>query len=1704
MEGPEETVAAATGSTTGRVSSPTSTGGAGTFFEQHVDTFWLALLLVRGIPPILRDCQVQEVHLQTERLGWNTDDFLIIGQTGAGDRRKLVGQVKRTFTVSASNQECSKAVQDFWKDFQNVQLFSKSTDRFALVTLRGTNVLLQHFAGLLDCARAARDPNEFEQRLATPGFIHARAVGYCDELRTIVSELEGTSVSAADLWPFLRVLYVLSLDLNTGTAQTEAVIKSLLAHTATGDEDAPGAAEASWHALLAAAGEGMQDARTFRYQDLPEAVRTRHSPIGASEQRILRALLDHSTPILDGICSTVGGRIHLGRGRLVQRVVERLQASPIVLISGAAGAGKSVVAKDVETVLAADHFTFTFRAEEFAEPHLDKVLHSGQIPANAAWLGAVLAGQDRKVLLVESVERLLEASTRDAFSDLLKLVEKDRSWQLVLTCRDYSADLVRACFLGGIGCENSVVAIPPLDDEELAEVEAAHPMLQVPLASRALRGLLRNPYVLDKALRISWSGGSEEQSLPRNEQEFRALFWKEIIRAGHQAAGGLPRRREDAFVQIALRRARALTLYAGCDDLDPAVVDALRRDSLIVSSERSDRLLAPAHDVLEDWAILHWIAQQHAMHENSLRELSEAVGTHPAVRRTYRQWVTELVEREPGVADELFAEAVGDGELPAHFRDDTLVSLLRSPSVASLLRKHRSEIFANNQQVLRRIIHLARVACVSAPDSDVADSPLSLSSSPDGPVWACILALIQENLDSFVANDWPLLLQFVEDWAKAVSWQTPYPDGFKLAAAIAHFLLPQFDDYRWEEQRKRTLKVVLKIPKADDERFAALLRRIGNEQAGDCIARDLQEMVFDDLDGWPAARDMPDELVLASNRHLLCLDAGMQQERGYITASEMEILFGLDEARGLDSSSASAYCGPFLALLRHHLHQGLDFVISVLNHAMDSYARPRVRLEFVEVPDEITLMFSDGTSRIQWCSARLWNLYRGTSVGPCALQSLLMATEQVLLELAEENPTIVDEILLDLLRRSNSVALTAVAASIATAYTHLCGETLLVLLGSPECILLDNKRCGHEWQAPSRIGANSPTFDVKDEIYTRERKEADGLPHRHRTLVRAIFELQLGERAPRAHEILDRHLAAMPPAEGQEEYHQEWRLALQCMDSRARKATAVTAADGRQYIRFDLVVPDPDIKETIDQAAVDLQAMEARASLDTWGRKVFHHEENAAHDPSRWRWRLQEARSMIGSEERDLWQGGPGFVAAVCVRDHWDEMAMDEQDWCVDVVCTEVERDGDCWEHTRIQRSPLSADQPCSWVLPLLLAMPLRTELESRVRTSFTIALTHAIDAVRDYAATGIGHHLWGNHPELAMLCVNKIAMEAISVQRAHDALIPPSSYQPGHMQRIRQEAASSIRQQFFESNAIADDIYSQCDANRWYEVEASKRILTILGRVPTDPRAITAFERLAHTIVGWWDEEEHRRRDYNPLRPRRNYRSESVLKELLQSFLLRVAAESARKIVQPILDAVDRHPQNAGQVLRGLIAAEARQPNTRQFWSLWALFAERVRSAEWLPEIDREHSRGRDMISTIFLGARWKKEVRHWRSLEGHVDHIHALFEDLPPCSTILESYLHFLYSIGEQSLPAAFVRIARRLRQGNPRSMMRSSNTVFMLESMLQRYVYGKPLELKRRQELQQAVLYLLDQLIALGSSAAFRMRDDFVTPMSASEQM
>jgi hypothetical protein len=1214
-------------------------------------------------------------------------------------------------------------------------------------------------------------------------------------------------------------------------------------------------------------------------------------------------------------------------------------------------------------------------------------------------------------------------------------------------------------------------------------------------------------------MQISWS---VEHSLPQSERTFRSTFWRQIVRADHRLGGGLPRLREEAFVQIALRRARALTLYARCTDLDPAIVDDLRRDSLLVSSEESTLLVAPAHDVLEDWAILQWIEEQHVTCEASLRELSAVIGTHPAVRRAYRKWVAELVDRDPAAADRLFHAAAVDEDVSAQFRDDTFVSLLRAPSASALLERHGGELLAHDKDLLRRVIHLLRVACVITPAwLPTSAAHGSLLNVPDGSAWASVLRLVQDHLQEFAPQDCLLLLGLIEDWGRSVSWWAPYPNGAEAVASIAHWLLPMCDNYRSGDQCKRTMQVIAKIPNADRERFEALLRGTGEYNSQDRTAEDFREIIFAGIEGTPAVRDMPDLFLSVATNYLLCSESDLRRHWQYGRSLDLEPLFGIREDLNTDYFPASAHRGSFLPLLRYHPRQGLDFVTLVFNHSAEWYAHPRVPQD-IEPPFEIELTFADGTSRTQWCNLRLWNWYRGSSVGPYVLQSLLMALERWLLELAETAPRELDTVLLNLLQRSESAALTAVVASIATACPHASGETLLVLLRSPMCIWLDGRRRAHEMSVSAgRLDWMLPVH-AEDAIYEAERKEANAQPHRQRDLEAAVATLQLGPLAARVHEILDQHRAALPPISEQADDDRVWRLVLHRMDLRQYTITERAAEDtmatdvttssepAKRSLHLELKPPEPDVKEMADKNAARFEAMNAKLGLLMWGRHVFKHADHATYDPTQWRQRLVQAQSAdatsLGDEEPEMAHSGPGVVAAVCMRDHWEEMLDDERQWAIDLVCAEVMRHAGVWNRSvREQQYDMLADRPCAWVLPLLLGQSLSPAQHLRVHEAFVTALTHAIGEVRWYAAWGVATHLWSSDRELALRCVNALATEATLVERARDVEKAQPYHERRQMDDIEAEAAHVVRQRFWQVDSIAGDAYETLDISKWFGAEANARILAILGQVPTELSAIAAFRRAAETLVAWWDTDNHRNRGSSAGRRERNHQTESVLSNLLQNFVMRTSAAAVTAILQPILDAVDRHPREVHWLVQGLAAIEDREPNTPHFWLLWELFADRVRGAQWLARIDDEYSTGHEMVSAIFLGLRWKEEVRHWRSLEGHANHVHALFEDLPPSSRVLDDYVRFLYHIGEQSLPEAFVRIAKRLRCGDSQQMLRQTNTVFLLEVLLQRHVYRRPLELKRDRGVRDAVLLLLDLLVANGSSAAFRMRDDFVTPVS-----
>ena len=127
---------------------------------------------------------------------------------------------------------------------------------------------------------------------------------------------------------------------------------------------------------------------------------------------------------------------------------------------------------------------------------------------------------------------------------------------------------------------------------------------------------------------------------------------------------------------------------------------ALRSDGLIVTGDME--LAAPAHDVIEDWAVMRHIDLLAAESEWQAHAMAKHIGASPAVRRGFRGWLRERLDTDSAEADRFVLAAYGDGSLPRIFREDVLISVLLSGSVGDFVSRQKDRLLEGRRPAPRQ------------------------------------------------------------------------------------------------------------------------------------------------------------------------------------------------------------------------------------------------------------------------------------------------------------------------------------------------------------------------------------------------------------------------------------------------------------------------------------------------------------------------------------------------------------------------------------------------------------------------------------------------------------------------------------------------------------------------------------------------------------------------------------------------------------------------------------------------------------------------------------------------------------------------------------------------------------------------------------------------------------------------------------------
>ena len=249
-----------------KLSNPFSTGGGGVHFEAHVQASFVALMLTGGNAPCLPCWPIVDIKLQGKIDGFDTDDLVVsVENVNSKERRKLLGQVKHSISITQGSPLFGEVMQAAWNDFRNPKLFTKGKDIIALITGPLSATDAHNVQWLLNQARHTENVDEFFRNVQQTNFSPSKSN---EKLEVIQHHLKiangGMDVTKDQLYDFLNHFHLLGYDLGN---EFGIVLSLLHSHISQFEQQYP---QWVWSRVVDIVQTWNQDAGTITRSKLPD------------------------------------------------------------------------------------------------------------------------------------------------------------------------------------------------------------------------------------------------------------------------------------------------------------------------------------------------------------------------------------------------------------------------------------------------------------------------------------------------------------------------------------------------------------------------------------------------------------------------------------------------------------------------------------------------------------------------------------------------------------------------------------------------------------------------------------------------------------------------------------------------------------------------------------------------------------------------------------------------------------------------------------------------------------------------------------------------------------------------------------------------------------------------------------------------------------------------------------------------------------------------------------------------------------------------------------------------------------------------------------------------------------------------------------------------------------------------------------------
>lgn len=761
-----------------------SQGAGGVFYENAVQTGYFISFLLGLTMPGTADGKIEHFRQQAGSLGYETDDLLLECKTSDEPVRILL-QIKHQLTISEGGEEFGKVISAAWKDFNNTNLFNQDRDKLFIVKSDLTLDEKNHLLVILDWARAKASAVDLKNEVSRL----KQKNKYYQLIRSVILKHNPDDAITDDQYfNFLRCLYVPELDYDVDGSQQRAIFFSLIDNFKS---DSTAAAKNIWKQIASHLQDTNSKGGSYHRNSLSDEWKGLFKT-GEYQQEViqLRKFAERKQEELIANIKDTIGDFKLTRGALVEKVSALLNDSKICVIAGDPGAGKSAVAKNViENIKTSyDGFVLAFKADELHSSSLNAYFAQFGIHRTLKEVFGVFGLYKHNLIYIDAMEKLLEVDSLAA-TQLFYAVKDIPNVSLLISCRKSDLGMIEFKYLGAQPYVKTEIEI--LNDQDLGGVFNELPALR-PLGENArIRSLIRVPKYLDFAYRAVIQSGQQFDQI--TEITFKEKLWDVIVEDkinGNRE--GLPARRSRLLIDIAISRSKVMKPFAPVTVDDTQALDLLLKENIVISSIAGNEY-APAHDVLEDWALVKFV-DSHFRIKGTSDEFFPGLGQEPSMRRAYRLWVQAALQGEQTQKLDFIFRQLFNDKVDGYWRDESLIAILYSAYCPVFFRQYREELIKDDYQFLFKVIQVMRTAC-----RENIGGLYQKKYLPRGHGWGPVFELLYSDLSKIDSARYDIIYQLVRDWSLIIHEQEDLPAPARTVGLILLQLLGthiSLDGYR--------------------------------------------------------------------------------------------------------------------------------------------------------------------------------------------------------------------------------------------------------------------------------------------------------------------------------------------------------------------------------------------------------------------------------------------------------------------------------------------------------------------------------------------------------------------------------------------------------------------------------------------------------------------------------------------------------------------------------------------------------------------------------------------------------------------------------------------------------------------------------------------------------------------------------------------